>query len=329
MILADKSIDLRKKNGLSQEELAEKMNVSRQSVSKWESAQSVPDLNKIIALSEIFGVSTDYLLKDSIDAPDTAVGEDSGTPLRTVSMEEANSFLSDNKLYASRLALGTLICILAVIPMMALGALSETSGQSFLAAVGIAAMLCIIAAAVAIFIRSANAMDKYAFLEKEPIDTAYGVDGMVRDRREQYKPVSEKCIIWGVIFCILGAALLIAGGIISESFGPSEDMAGAAAFCGMLLFVGIGVFLIVRSSTVISGFDRLLESGSFTREKKSQSSSGLTVVGIYWIVLVAAFLTVSFLTERWDRTWLIFAVGGVLTPVAAAVQDAIGNKKRS
>ena len=329
MILADKIIDLRKKNGLSQEELAEKMNVSRQSVSKWESAQSVPDLNKIIALSEIFGVSTDYLLKDSIDAPDTAVGEDSGTPLRTVSMEEANSFLSDNKLYASRLALGTLICILAVIPMMALGALSETSGQSFLAAVGIAAMLCIIAAAVAIFIRSANAMDKYAFLEKEPIDTAYGVDGMVRDRREQYKPVSEKCIIWGVIFCILGAALLIAGGIISESFGPSEDLAGAAAFCGMLLFVGIGVFLIVRSSTVISGFDRLLESGSFTREKKSKSSSGLTVVGIYWIVLVAVFLTVSFLTERWDRTWLIFAVGGVLTPVAAAVQDAIGNRKKS
>ena len=64
MILADKIITLRKKNGLSQEELAEKMNVSRQSVSKWESAQSVPDLNKVIMLSEIFGVSTDYLLKD-------------------------------------------------------------------------------------------------------------------------------------------------------------------------------------------------------------------------------------------------------------------------
>lgn len=63
MILADKIIDLRKKNGLSQEELAEKMNVSRQSVSKWEGAQSVPDLNKIIMLSEIFGVTTDYLFK--------------------------------------------------------------------------------------------------------------------------------------------------------------------------------------------------------------------------------------------------------------------------
>ena len=50
MILADKIITLRKKNGWSQEELAEQMNVSRQAVSKWESAQSVPDLNKILLL---------------------------------------------------------------------------------------------------------------------------------------------------------------------------------------------------------------------------------------------------------------------------------------
>ena len=62
MILADKIARLRKQNGWSQEELAARMNVSRQAVSKWESAASVPELDKIIRLSEIFGVSTDYLL---------------------------------------------------------------------------------------------------------------------------------------------------------------------------------------------------------------------------------------------------------------------------
>ena len=66
MILADKIIQLRKKNGWSQEELAEKLNVTRQSVSKWESAQSIPDLQKILQLSQIFEVSTDYLLKDEL-----------------------------------------------------------------------------------------------------------------------------------------------------------------------------------------------------------------------------------------------------------------------
>ena len=62
MILAEKIIMLRKKKGWSQEELAMRLGVSRQSVSKWESTASIPDLDKIITLSEVFGVSTDYLL---------------------------------------------------------------------------------------------------------------------------------------------------------------------------------------------------------------------------------------------------------------------------
>ena len=64
---------LRKKMGLSQEELANKIGVSRQAVSKWESGQSMPDLDKIIALSDLFGVSTDYILKG------TDVSYDEGT----------------------------------------------------------------------------------------------------------------------------------------------------------------------------------------------------------------------------------------------------------
>ena len=78
MILADKIINLRKKSGMSQEDLAGKLNVSRQSISKWESAQSIPDLDKIIQLSIIFGVSTDFLLKDEI------IQDDIGTPKESV-----------------------------------------------------------------------------------------------------------------------------------------------------------------------------------------------------------------------------------------------------
>ena len=62
MNFADKLIALRRKNGWSQEELAQRLDVTRQSVSKWEGAQSVPDLDRILALSRLFGVSTDYLL---------------------------------------------------------------------------------------------------------------------------------------------------------------------------------------------------------------------------------------------------------------------------
>ena len=64
MILAEKISTLRKKSGWSQEELAMQLNVSRQSVSKWESASSVPDLDKILQLSQLFGVTVDYLLHE-------------------------------------------------------------------------------------------------------------------------------------------------------------------------------------------------------------------------------------------------------------------------
>lgn len=63
MNLADRIQHLRKSNGMSQEELADKVGVSRQAVSKWESGQSTPDLEKIIIMSDLFGVTTDYLLK--------------------------------------------------------------------------------------------------------------------------------------------------------------------------------------------------------------------------------------------------------------------------
>ena len=65
--LADRIQQLRREHGLSQEQLAEKLNVSRQAVSKWESAQAQPDLDRIVALSELFAVTTDFLLKGNRD----------------------------------------------------------------------------------------------------------------------------------------------------------------------------------------------------------------------------------------------------------------------
>ena len=67
MILADKIVSLRKKAGWSQEDLAEKLGVTRQSVSKWEGAQSVPDMDKVVMMSRLFGISTDFLLKDELE----------------------------------------------------------------------------------------------------------------------------------------------------------------------------------------------------------------------------------------------------------------------
>ena len=71
MKLSEKLYWLRKRSGLSQEQLAERLDVSRQAVSKWESGVSVPESEKLVVISSYFNVSVDYLLKDEIDYPDT------------------------------------------------------------------------------------------------------------------------------------------------------------------------------------------------------------------------------------------------------------------
>lgn len=64
MRLSEKILNLRKQNGLSQEELAEKMNVSRQAISRWEGGSAQPDVSNILQLSKLFGVTTDFLLNE-------------------------------------------------------------------------------------------------------------------------------------------------------------------------------------------------------------------------------------------------------------------------
>ena len=168
MILADKIARLRKQNGWSQEELAARMNVSRQAVSKWESAQSAPDLERILQMSELFGVTTDYLLKDSIEEE---AASDIPSPVRRVTLSEANDYLDQRAVAARRIALATFMCVLSPIPLMLLAAASETPGSGIseiaAAGTGLIALLAIVAAAVAIFMRCGSRNTPYEFLDKE------------------------------------------------------------------------------------------------------------------------------------------------------------------
>lgn len=150
MILADKIMTLRKKAGWSQEELAAQLNVSRQSVSKWEGAQSIPDMDKVVQMSRLFGVTTDFLLKDELEMEEhtqsTPIDE---PPLRRVTMEEASAYLALRREAAPKMALATGLCILSPVALLMLAAMSEFArfGISENAAAGIG--LCVLLVLVA------------------------------------------------------------------------------------------------------------------------------------------------------------------------------------
>ena len=326
MIIAEKIAGLRKRNGWSQEELAEKLGVSRQSISKWESAQSVPDMNRILKMSEIFSVSTDYLLKDnmvslpgedevSAELPRTGAEESA----RQVSMEEAVSFLAHRDAVSGRVALAVMMCILSPVLLIVLTSLQESSilslSETAAAGIGLTVLFVLVGAAVAIFIAVSLEGERFKYLEREEIDTEYGVDGMVKERQEQYRPTRSVQLVTGIVLCVISSipvfiALLVFG---------ENDAAVSVAVAALLVLVAIGVLLIVRTSMVWGGYQILLQEGDYTVECKRENRKNEHIASIYWGSAVAVFLAVSFLTNAWDRTWIVWPIAGVSYGVVTAV----------
>ena len=330
MIFADKLIQLRKKSGWSQEELAEQMGVSRQSISKWEGAQSIPDLEKIIRLAKLFSVSTDYLLLDEMGEPEGGTpalpGEDSPA-LRRISMEEANAFLKIKEETARYIAGGVFLCILSPIVLLMLGGCSEMPGsgisEGLAAAIGLTVLLVMVAAAVAIFVYSGGKTSAFEYLDSQIFETEYGVSGMVKERREQYRERYIRNNIIGVCLCILAAIPLFS----SVALDAENLLLPVGMLCLTLVIVAIGVRLLVGCGTVWGGFERLLEEGEYTREEKKKQPLVSKISQVYWMLALAGYLVYSFITNEWDRSWIVWPVAAVLFPAVTALVLLFAKKK--
>ena len=220
MTFSDKLIALRKKAGWSQEELAERLNVSRQSVSKWESAQSMPDIDKILQLSSLFSVTTDCLLKDTQDDTQPAAAQ-TPSPLPRVTLTQAEDYLTKAQANAPQMALATALCIVSPIPLLALGTVSELGllglDDNLAGGLGMIALLVLVAVAVVLFMQCGAAVREYEFLEKEPIETEHGVTALVRERRAAFAPEYDRANRIGAALCILAAVPLFAAVMVGVS----------------------------------------------------------------------------------------------------------------
>ena len=312
MILADKIVSLRKKAGWSQEELAEQLGVTRQSVSKWEGAQSVPDMDKVVQMSRLFGVTTDYLLKDEIEEQAAALVEES--PLRRVTMGQAADYLARRRAAAPKVAFAVLLCVVSPVTLLLLSAMSEAQrfpiSENAAAGIGLCVLLVLVAVAVSIFLRTAAAVRDYRFLEEEPFETEYGVTGMVRQRQQEYAETRTRYTTIGVVLCVLAAVPLFAAVCVNGS-----DLLYVAAVCALLVLVGIGCLFLVNAGVYSGAMEQLLEEGDYTRGQKKHHKVRGTVTTIYWLVAVAVFLVYTYGPSGNGQprySWIIWAVAGVL-----------------
>ena len=327
MILADKIIRLRKKNGWSQEELADKMNVSRQAVSKWESAQTIPDLERILQLGALFGVTTDYLLKDEIEEEEFSNEDSSDTTVKKISIEEANTYLEQRKRASWRIALATFLCILSPIALIVLSMLSELPNpimtETTAGVVGLIIFFALVICAAPFFIYCGFQNAPYAFLDKNiPFELEYGVKGMVSERKKRFQPIYVTSNIVATCICIFSVIPLIMSGFTENEFFIVMMLAV------LMIVTGIGASIFIVVGIQNASMQKLLQEGDFTTKEKKRNGVKEAVGFAYWGVLTAIFLTWSFLTNHWHISWLVFAIGGVLFPIVMYICNLIADKQK-
>ncbi|NLL91167.1 MAG: helix-turn-helix transcriptional regulator [Ruminococcaceae bacterium] len=331
MTIGNKIINERKNKGWTQEELANKLNVSAQTVSNWERSDSIPDLQSVVILSDLFGVSTDYLLREdspsekTAEYPDESIEEDE--PVRRVSLEEANDFLDMKRKGSSIVSTGVAMCITSPVLLIVLDTLVEGGmlniTENLAGGMGAVFLFLMVASAVFMFITHGLRGGRMEHIENENFVTEYGVAGMAKERRDSYAPVFTRGIAVGVVLCILSVVPIIIAGAVEL---PEHIIPLFVA--PLLLMIAVGVSMIIRVSIVMDSYKALLQEGEFSKSEKRSKGKLSLLSGVYWSLTAAIYLGWSFWTMRWDVSWIIWPVAGVLFVAVSRISKIIIERRR-
>lgn len=322
MTLSDKIMTLRRQKGWSQEELADRLGVSRQAVSKWESGAAQPELGKVAELARLLGVRVDDLLSD--DAP---LAPDADAPAeRHVTPEEAGTYLSLIRRVAWPMSIAVMFLIFSPIALILLAGGSEYGTaltEDAAAGIGLCVLFCAIAAAVPVLIVCGMRLSAYEWMGREPLHLPPALREEITAAREGFAPVFRTTTAVSVSLFILSVVPVALAGAL---YGDGMMVLWGVSL--LLFLCGIGVCLLMRVAMVQGGYDRLLQLDEFSPERKRGNARAEAVGAIYWCSVTAIYLAISFLTDRWDRSWIVWPVAGVLYPVVLGIINAVTNRNR-
>ncbi|BCE03679.1 helix-turn-helix domain-containing protein [Marinicellulosiphila megalodicopiae] len=310
MILAEKIVKLRKHNSWSQEELADKMSVSRQSVSKWESTNSIPDLNKIILLAKLFDVSTDSLLKDEIETFDDGAPHNETSAIQ-ISLEQAAKYI-EHKMAVSALTIkGVLLCVCSVIPLFFFLAMAHTQRLNLTGniatAIGIMGMLIMISIAVSFFIKINQYENDISQIDNDPFELAYGVHSVFKEKLQQYRPTYNLRLSIGIFLFITCFAPLM---FVSVFFKGTDIV--LMMLNVLMLMIAVGLYLVIPASAKMDAFNNILKDTTQDTPKSKRTKRAEKLAAFYWPLLTTVYLGWSLWTMNWGFTWIIWPVGAVL-----------------
>lgn len=304
---------LRKRDKVTQEELADRLGVSRQSVSKWETGEAYPETDKLISICDIFGVSLDDLLRNDLTASE-AVDETSD---EKSDEEEKKVFIGHMNKFSLHIALGVFLVLFGVGVCMVLTA---QNGNLFDILGGVAVIL-FVAAAVFLFVFAGIEHDRFQKAHTE-VKSAY-LDAQILEFGKRFA-VGMASLICGILLDVVFLVTLtslIDEGIITCASKDAAYCYVVAAFFGVLAFIvgGIVYLGIQHSKYHVEEYNR--QSQEEVNPTKSQKLKG-GLCGIIMLVATAVFLLLGFICELWHPAWVAFPIGGILCAIVSIAFDS-------
>lgn len=253
-------------------------------------------------------------------------------PVRHVSILEAKEFISSQREFAKMISIGVFLCILSPITLISLGSLADShkiSLQPGLAeGIGLTILFSLVAIAVAIFIIKGIGMEKYAAFAKENLELDYDAFTYVKEAQAAFRPTFATKITMGVLLCIFSVIpIVIAGTVVQDA--PSTEWIFGICVSLLLVIVSIAVVIFILAGITNGAYAQLLQEGDYTPQKKTGGTLADKVASIYWPLVVAVYLLWSFLSNRWDITWMVWPVAALIFAAVSGICNALEKEKAS
>ena len=289
MSLAENLQYLRAREGITQEQLAERLDVSRQSVSKWESNASFPEMDTLLKLCDMFHVDMDTLLRGSVE--------------RTLSEDTAgyDRFMTA---FARKIASG----VAAIIVGVAVFCLASLTGEGRVGMLCMAAFFLIITVAVVVFI--ASGIEEEHFRKQHPVITDFYTEKQKADFRRRF--------VWyiagGVGAILFGVFLMI----LTFAFFPEQEPYESIAGTAFLLIVAGAVWFLIYGG-MMAGKYNIPEynwENNPTPEDKAKRRRAGTACAVIMLLATALYLFLGLSYDKWETAAAIYPVAGILCGAA-------------
>lgn len=234
-------------------------------------------------------------------------------------LDEAGMFLKRKEKSAKRCAAAIMAFILSPELLILLTAGLSESGKIGLsedaaAGLGIIAALLIVAGGVGTLILNGIGQEQYEYLEKESFYLSYGVEGVIKKKKEDFVPVYRLGITAGVVLCILSVLPLFIGNVLLVS-----ELTEILFLNLMIFLISLAVYLFVWIGMVQESYEMILQEGDYTKEKKEEKKKDEhymePISKVYWCLVTAIYLGISFYKGNWGESWIIWPCAGVLSGV--------------